>query len=51
MKKYLLIGAAAVAAWYVWKNYIQHNTALPGGFPTIGLGGHNTSGPIVTQVG
>jgi hypothetical protein len=51
MKRFLLIGAAAVAAWYVYRTFVQHNTALPGSFPTLGMGGSNTSGPIATQVG
>jgi hypothetical protein len=51
MKRILLLGAAAAAAWYVYQVYVKHNTALPGSFPTLGLGGSMTSGPIPTQVG
>jgi hypothetical protein len=44
MKKYLVIAGVAAVAWYVWKNYIQHNTAVQPNFPTVGMGGANTYG-------
>jgi hypothetical protein len=41
MKKLLIVLPVGLIAWYVYKNYIQHNTAV-GGFPTIGMGGAAT---------
>jgi hypothetical protein len=52
LKKPLLLIGGVLVLYYVYKTYIQHNTALPGSFPTIGIGGHNTAGPppVQTQV-
>jgi hypothetical protein len=45
VKKYLIIGGGLLVAWYVYKTYIQHNTAV-GSFPTVGMGGQATAGTI-----
>jgi hypothetical protein len=45
MKKYLLLVPVGLIAWYIYKNYIQDNTAV-GSFPTVGMGGTATAGTI-----